>query len=127
MLELLFCFITLLCIMKLTLKIFVGRANEPFWRCQRALVKRKWLYVTSFLVFHTKVKVNIGLKDAVRMVTSIPSTSGPVRSNLPPVTSIVGCKHSLQSIVHAPYNEKREKKEFNVKERGKHPRGRRAL
>ena len=28
--------------------------------------------VTSFLVFHTKVTVNIGLKEAVRMVTSIP-------------------------------------------------------
>ena len=31
------------------------------------------IYVTSFLVFHTKVTVNIDLKDVVRMVTSIPS------------------------------------------------------
>ena len=30
------------------------------------------ILVTSFLVFHTKVTVNIGLKAAVRMVTSIP-------------------------------------------------------
>ena len=28
--------------------------------------------VTSFLVFHTRVTVNIGLKEVVRMVTSIP-------------------------------------------------------
>ena len=33
------------------------------------------IHVTSFLVFHTntKVTVNIGLKEVVRMVTSIPS------------------------------------------------------
>ena len=31
------------------------------------------IYVTSFLAFHTKVTVNIGLKEVVRMVTSIPS------------------------------------------------------
>ena len=58
--------------------------------------------VTSFLVFHTKVTLNIGLKEVVRMVTSIPfirclcykpehgsglrHASGPVPSNLPPVT-----------------------------------------
>ena len=28
------------------------------------------IYVTSFLVFHTNVTVNIGIKDVVRMVTS---------------------------------------------------------
>ena len=27
----------------------------------------------SFLVYHTKVTVNVGLKDVSRMVTSIPS------------------------------------------------------
>ena len=42
------------------------------------LLGRFWaeqiIYVTSFLVFHTKVTVNIGLKDVVRMVT----LAGPV-------------------------------------------------
>ena len=32
----------------------------------------QYINITSFLVFHTKVTVNIGLKEVVRMVTSIP-------------------------------------------------------
>ena len=58
--------------------------------------------VTSFLVFHTKVTVNSGLKEVIRMGASILlkrcpcykheqgnglwHASGPVRSNLPPIT-----------------------------------------
>ena len=34
--------------------------------------KGPFINITSFLVFHTKVTVNIGLKEVVRIVTSIP-------------------------------------------------------
>ena len=44
----------------------------PDFGCQIFTYPCNVMYVTSFLVFHTIVTVNIGLKKVVRMVTSIP-------------------------------------------------------
>ena len=61
------------------------------------------VYVTSFLVFHTKVTVNIGLKKVFRMVTSIPWIRclcyKPERiediPSLPPTQAKNVCTHSF--------------------------------
>ena len=37
------------------------------------MYKKYPIYVTSFIVLLTKVTLNVGLKDVVRMETSIPS------------------------------------------------------